>query len=133
MTSSNTQSPLDAIANAALSLDAAASSEAPVQAADTPDGAAFAALGLSPEIVSGLIAAGYKAPTPVQERAIPAGIAGRDLLVSRRSRRPRPPSRASRARKAPTARNAIAASAVRSPWRAPASSSSRPRASSPCR
>ncbi|MEM5331628.1 DEAD/DEAH box helicase [Paraburkholderia sp. JHI2823] len=82
MTSSNTQSPLDAIANAALSLDAAASSEAPVQAADTPDGAAFAALGLSPEIVSALIAAGYKAPTPVQERAIPAAIAGRDLLVS---------------------------------------------------
>jgi superfamily II DNA/RNA helicase len=84
MTSSNTQSPLDAIANVALGLDAAdaaASTEA-APAADIADGSAFAALGLSPEIVSALIAAGYKAPTPVQERAIPAGIAGRDLLVS---------------------------------------------------
>ncbi|KAG0163719.1 hypothetical protein DFQ30_011131, partial [Apophysomyces sp. BC1015] len=42
----------------------------------------FAALGLSPEIVSALIAAGYNAPTPVQQRAIPAALAGRDLLVS---------------------------------------------------
>ncbi|WP_027814855.1 DEAD/DEAH box helicase [Paraburkholderia bannensis] len=84
MTSSNTQSPLDAIANDALGLDAAAaaSTEAPAQAADAPAGPTFESLGLSPEIVSALIAAGYKAPTPVQERAIPAGIAGRDLLVS---------------------------------------------------
>ncbi|MEX3689076.1 DEAD/DEAH box helicase [Paraburkholderia sp. BR14263] len=84
MTSSNTQSPLDAIADQALGLSAAAdaSVEAPAQAADVTDGAAFAALGLSPEIVSALIAAGYKAPTPVQERAIPVAIAGRDLLVS---------------------------------------------------
>ncbi len=85
MTSSNTQSPLDAIANDALGLDAAAaaaSTEAPAQAADAPAGPTFESLGLSPEIISALIAAGYKAPTPVQERAIPAGIAGRDLLVS---------------------------------------------------
>ncbi|HKR45031.1 MAG TPA: DEAD/DEAH box helicase [Paraburkholderia sp.] len=84
MTSSNTQSPLDAIADQALGHSAAAdaSVEAPAQAADATDGAAFAALGLSPEIVSALIAAGYKAPTPVQERAIPVAIAGRDLLVS---------------------------------------------------
>ena len=55
MTSSNTQSPLDAIANVALGLDAAdaaASTEAAAQAADATDGSAFAALGLSPEIVS---------------------------------------------------------------------------------
>ncbi|WP_322029814.1 DEAD/DEAH box helicase [Paraburkholderia sp. J76] len=84
MTSSNTQSPLDAIADQALGLSAAAdaSVEAPAQAADATDGSAFASLGLSPEIVSALIAAGYKAPTPVQERAIPAAISGRDLLVS---------------------------------------------------
>ncbi|MFX1672183.1 DEAD/DEAH box helicase [Paraburkholderia sp. A2WS-5] len=84
MTSSNTQSPLDAIANDALGLDAtaAASPEAAVQADETPAGPTFASLGLSPEIVSALTAAGYKAPTPVQERAIPAAIAGRDLLVS---------------------------------------------------
>ncbi|WP_114810655.1 DEAD/DEAH box helicase [Paraburkholderia kururiensis] len=83
MTSSNTPSPLTALANdvfgdneqqAAPAHDAAA--------AVTPEGPSFASLGLSPEIVSALTAAGYKVPTPVQQRAIPAAIAGRDLLVS---------------------------------------------------
>ncbi|HEF4753341.1 DEAD/DEAH box helicase [Burkholderia multivorans] len=73
MTSSINSSPLNAIADQALGLDAAA------PAADEP---CFASLGLSPEIVSALQAAGYVKPTPVQQRAIPAGIAGRDLLVS---------------------------------------------------
>ncbi|MBB2999559.1 MULTISPECIES: DEAD/DEAH box helicase [Paraburkholderia] len=84
MTSSNTQSPLDAIANDALGLEqpVAAAAEGVAPAADTPAGPTFESLGLSPEIVSALTAAGYKAPTPVQERAIPAAIAGRDLLVS---------------------------------------------------
>ncbi|WP_233863160.1 DEAD/DEAH box helicase [Paraburkholderia adhaesiva] len=81
MTSSITQSPLDAIANVALGLDAAADAPAPA-AAETPEGPTFASLGLSPEIVSALDAAGYKSPTPVQQRAIPAAIAGRDLMVS---------------------------------------------------
>ncbi|MBU9262039.1 DEAD/DEAH box helicase [Burkholderia multivorans] len=73
MTSSINSSPLNAIADQAFGLDAAA------PAADEPS---FASLGLSPEIVSALQAAGYVKPTPVQQRAIPAGIAGRDLLVS---------------------------------------------------
>ncbi|MBU9689811.1 DEAD/DEAH box helicase [Burkholderia multivorans] len=73
MTSSINSSPLNAIADQALGLDAAA------PAADEPS---FASLGLSPEIVSALQVAGYVKPTPVQQRAIPAGIAGRDLLVS---------------------------------------------------
>ncbi|MBU9556208.1 DEAD/DEAH box helicase [Burkholderia multivorans] len=73
MTSSINSSPLNAIADQARGLDAAA------PAADEPS---FASLGLSPEIVSALQAAGYVKPTPVQQRAIPAGIAGRDLLVS---------------------------------------------------
>jgi len=73
MTSSINSSPLNAIADQALGLDATA------PAADEPS---FASLGLSPEIVSALQAAGYVKPTPVQQRAIPAGIAGRDLLVS---------------------------------------------------
>jgi superfamily II DNA/RNA helicase len=42
----------------------------------------FEALGLHPAIVSAVTAAGYTKPTPVQEQAVPAGIAGRDLLVS---------------------------------------------------
>ncbi|WP_109478601.1 DEAD/DEAH box helicase [Paraburkholderia sp. C35] len=78
MTSSNTSSPLNAIADQALGLD---TPETAVKA-DEPQGPTFAELGLSAEIVSALTAAGYKSPTPVQQRAIPAGIAGRDLLVS---------------------------------------------------
>ncbi|WP_216797575.1 DEAD/DEAH box helicase [Candidatus Vallotia tarda] len=42
----------------------------------------FAKLGLSPEIVSTLIATGYQAPMPVQQHAIPAALAGHDLIVS---------------------------------------------------
>ncbi|RQV22401.1 ATP-dependent helicase [Burkholderia cenocepacia] len=79
MTSSINSSPLNAIADQALGLDAAAAPAAVEPASDEPS---FASLGLSPEIVSALQAAGYVKPTPVQQRAIPAGIAGRDLLVS---------------------------------------------------
>ncbi|SIT42552.1 ATP-dependent RNA helicase RhlE [Paraburkholderia piptadeniae] len=78
MTSSNTSSPLNAIADQALGLD---TPDTAVQAPEA-EGPTFAELGLSAEIVSALTAAGYKTPTPVQQRAIPAGIAGRDLLVS---------------------------------------------------
>lgn len=79
MTSSINSSPLNAIADQALGLDDAAAPAAVEPASDEPS---FASLGLSPEIVSALQAAGYVKPTPVQQRAIPVGIAGRDLLVS---------------------------------------------------
>jgi superfamily II DNA/RNA helicase len=90
MTSSNTSSPLNAIADQALGLaDApeqaaavAAAPEAVAAEAAVPTGPSFASLGLSADVVSALTAAGYQNPTPVQQRAIPAGIAGRDLLVS---------------------------------------------------
>jgi superfamily II DNA/RNA helicase len=85
MTSSFDTSPLNDIAERALGLPADADADArpaAEPAADAPAGPTFASLGLSPEIVSALTAAGYAAPTPVQQRAIPAGIAGRDLLVS---------------------------------------------------
>jgi superfamily II DNA/RNA helicase len=42
----------------------------------------FEALGLHAAIVKAVTEAGYTKPTPVQEQAIPAAIAGRDLLVS---------------------------------------------------
>ncbi|WP_084777095.1 DEAD/DEAH box helicase [Massilia sp. WF1] len=42
----------------------------------------FEALGLHTSIVKAVSVAGYEKPTPVQEQAVPAGIAGRDLLVS---------------------------------------------------
>jgi superfamily II DNA/RNA helicase len=42
----------------------------------------FEALGLHASIVQAVTDAGYTVPTPVQAQAIPAGIAGRDMLVS---------------------------------------------------
>ncbi|MEX3955561.1 DEAD/DEAH box helicase [Trinickia sp. EG282A] len=85
MTSSFTStsaSPLTAIADRALRLDDTATPAGDEPQVAAPAGSGFAALGLSPAIVSALTAAGYVEPTPVQQRAIPAGLAGRDLLVS---------------------------------------------------
>jgi ATP-dependent RNA helicase RhlE len=47
-------------------------------AADT--GVTFADLGLSPSVLAALIAEGYVNPTPIQQKAIPEVLAGRDLL-----------------------------------------------------
>jgi superfamily II DNA/RNA helicase len=80
MTSSITQSPLDNIAAQALGADAPV--DAPADTPAVPAGPSFESLGLSADIVSALTAAGYQVPTPVQQRAIPAALAGRDLLVS---------------------------------------------------
>jgi len=97
MTSSNTNSPLDSIAALALGEDtpvapaasvspaapAPISSIAPVAAAiAVQTGPSFESLGLSADIITALTASGYQVPTPVQQRAIPAALAGRDLLVS---------------------------------------------------
>ncbi|MGF6856629.1 DEAD/DEAH box helicase [Paraburkholderia sp. CI3] len=79
MTLSNTpSSPLNVIADEALGLSPAA----PEVAAQADAQPTFASLGLSADVVSALTAAGYEHPTPVQQRAVPAAIAGRDLLVS---------------------------------------------------
>lgn len=78
MTSSFTPNQLDQIAAQALGTDVP--DAAPAK--DKPAGSTFESLGLSAEIVSALTAAGYQNPTPVQQRAIPAALAGRDLLVS---------------------------------------------------
>jgi superfamily II DNA/RNA helicase len=45
----------------------------------------FASLGLSAPISRAVAAAGYTAPTPVQERVIPEALDGRDLMVSSRT------------------------------------------------
>jgi superfamily II DNA/RNA helicase len=42
----------------------------------------FESLGLHASLVQAVTEAGYEKPTPVQEQAVPAGIAGRDMLVS---------------------------------------------------
>ncbi|HEY3304184.1 MAG TPA: DEAD/DEAH box helicase [Candidatus Binatia bacterium] len=40
----------------------------------------FSKLGLSPKVVEGVLAAGYTDPTPIQLRAIPIVLSGRDLI-----------------------------------------------------
>lgn len=42
----------------------------------------FAKLGLSPALVSAVAELGYQSPTPIQQRAIPAVMQGRDLLAA---------------------------------------------------
>lgn len=42
----------------------------------------FSELGLNPAVLQALVDAGYTQPTPVQEQAIPAALAGHDLIVS---------------------------------------------------
>ena len=42
----------------------------------------FQSLGLADELLKAVEQTGYTTPTPVQLQAIPAAIAGRDLLVS---------------------------------------------------
>ncbi|MBK7676862.1 DEAD/DEAH box helicase [Accumulibacter sp.] len=42
----------------------------------------FAEIGLHPAILKALTDSGYSEPTPVQTQAVPAALAGRDLLVS---------------------------------------------------
>jgi superfamily II DNA/RNA helicase len=42
----------------------------------------FENLGLADDLLKAVASTGYTTPTPVQQRAIPAAIAGRDLLVS---------------------------------------------------
>jgi ATP-dependent RNA helicase RhlE len=43
---------------------------------------AFSKLGLSPTVVDGVKAMGYVEPTPIQLRAIPLVLAGRDVIGS---------------------------------------------------
>ena len=42
----------------------------------------FQSLGLAAELLKAVEQTGYTTPTPVQMQAIPAAIAGQDLLVS---------------------------------------------------
>jgi ATP-dependent RNA helicase DeaD len=56
-------------------------SEPAIPAADS----AFAAFGLAPQILAGVVAAGYKTPTPIQAAAIPAVLAGKDLIAQART------------------------------------------------
>ncbi|WP_432257743.1 DEAD/DEAH box helicase [Cupriavidus sp. TMH.W2] len=73
ITSDAAQSPLD-------KLDALLNPSPAVEAPAVESG--FATLGLDPAILRALSELNYNTPTPVQAQAIPAFLAGRDLLVS---------------------------------------------------
>jgi ATP-dependent RNA helicase DeaD len=47
---------------------------------ETPEGVTFADLGLSTPLLSAIADTGYTVPTPIQWKAIPEVIAGRDVL-----------------------------------------------------
>ncbi|WP_439683094.1 DEAD/DEAH box helicase [Cupriavidus oxalaticus] len=67
---------LDAMLNGNPAAEAAAATET------TPTESGFAKLGLDAAILRALSELNYNTPTPVQAQAIPAFLAGRDLLVS---------------------------------------------------
>ena len=46
---------------------------------------AFAVFGLAAPILAGVVAAGYKTPTPIQSAAIPVVLAGKDLIAQART------------------------------------------------
>ncbi|HEX7241405.1 MAG TPA: DEAD/DEAH box helicase, partial [Longimicrobiaceae bacterium] len=42
----------------------------------------FSDFGLHPDVLKGIQALGFEKPTPIQEQALPAGLAGKDLLAA---------------------------------------------------
>lgn len=56
--------------------------DAPTSDDTNPSENGFTALGLSGSLLKSIVATGYTTPTPIQARAIPAALAGRDLLLS---------------------------------------------------
>lgn len=61
---------------------ATATTDAPTTDDANPSENGFTALGLSGSLLKSIVATGYTIPTPIQARAIPAALAGRDLLLS---------------------------------------------------
>ena len=62
--------------------EATATTDAPTTDDANPSENGFTALGLSGLLLKSIVATGYTIPTPIQARAIPAALAGRDLLLS---------------------------------------------------
>lgn len=74
--------PALALAPEAIPLEEVAPSTADAVATFVNKTNAFASLGLNPDIVRALTDLGFLEPTPVQAKAIPVFLAGRDLMVS---------------------------------------------------
>lgn len=54
--------------------------DAEPEAAAEPAGVRFADLGLAPEVMEAVVHEGFEQPTPIQERAIPVVLSGRDMI-----------------------------------------------------
>ena len=54
--------------------------EAGAEEAAEPAGVRFADLGLAPEVMEAVVHEGFEQPTPIQERAIPVVLSGRDMI-----------------------------------------------------
>ena len=54
--------------------------DAETEAVAEPDGVRFADLGLAPEVMEAVVHEGFEQPTPIQERAIPVVLSGRDMI-----------------------------------------------------
>lgn len=74
----------DTEATAATDIVAAdtVATDAPTTDDANPSENGFTALGISGSLLKSIVATGYTTPTPIQARAIPAALAGRDLLLS---------------------------------------------------
>lgn len=75
-----------AAADTADVADTAESGAAEADAADVaedsaePEGVRFGDLGLAPEVMAAIAHEGFEQPTPIQERAIPVVLSGRDMI-----------------------------------------------------
>ena len=66
-------------ADEAEAVEAGAAADADEADAE-PDGVRFADLGLAPEVMEAVVHEGFEQPTPIQERAIPVVLSGRDMI-----------------------------------------------------
>jgi len=66
-------------------VDGMSSSGGPVHGAKRVKGGGFQAMGLSQNVLSGIFRLGYKLPTPIQRRALPLALSGRDLVAMART------------------------------------------------
>ena len=64
----------------ATAVEAPTATEAEIESAAEPDGVCFADLGLAPEVMEAVVHEGFEQPTPIQERAIPVVLSGRDMI-----------------------------------------------------
>ena len=56
-----------------------------VTKAKASKGGGFQSLGLSPQVFKGVMAMGYKVPTPIQRKALPMVLSGRDVVAMART------------------------------------------------